>query len=242
MGLDPFREMAAAMRSRQGFDGTILKFNKGRWTAGKDQNEMNDQQLIAHVDQLMFGYCKWKDKRPVDYRVGFVRDRYKPPPRYKLGDNDPSKWEKGDTDPWQMTFFLPLTQPNSSERYIYPTTSGHGKDALANLQEAFADNRELHPEDADKLPLVSLSGDHYPHPEYGRVETPAFDIVRWVDPPVDMKVIKPPASATPFLAIEHNSQSPPESGSEPGIGTPQRRAPVRKSGDGFADFEDDIPF
>jgi hypothetical protein len=132
----------------------------------------------------------------------FVRDRYKPPKRRDLGDNDPAQWER-DNDPWQMTFFLPLTDPDSDELYVYSTTSRGGKDALANLQEAFADNREHHPENADKLPLVSLSGNHYPHPVYGRVETPAFDIERWIDPPKNIKQIRPPASARPTLAIEH---------------------------------------
>jgi hypothetical protein len=70
MGFDPFREMAAALRSRTGFEGTIMKFNKGRWTAGKDAVDMNNRELIAHVDQTMFGWCRWEDKKPVDYHVG----------------------------------------------------------------------------------------------------------------------------------------------------------------------------
>jgi hypothetical protein len=245
MGIDPFREMANAMRSRTGFDGTILKFSKGCWTAGKDATDMGDKELIAHVDQLMYGWTKWEDKKPVDYHVGFVRDRYKPPRRRELGDNDPGKCERRDQDPWQLTFFLPLTDPNDGELFVYSTTSRGGKDALANLQDAFADNREHHPKDADKLPLTGLSSDHYPHPDYGRVETPELDIVRWVDAPVNMKAIKPPASASPFLAIEHNSESQPESDSEPAFGTPQsaeRTVPTKKSGGSFADLDDEIPF
>jgi hypothetical protein len=42
----------------------------------------------------MLGWCKWEDKRPTDYHVGFVRDRYKPPKRSELGDDDSSRWER----------------------------------------------------------------------------------------------------------------------------------------------------
>jgi len=59
MNDNPFREMAAAMRSRTGFDGTMLLFKKEiGWKAGKDAVDMNDEELVALVDELMFGWCK----------------------------------------------------------------------------------------------------------------------------------------------------------------------------------------
>ncbi len=226
MGLDPFREMAGALRSRTGFDGTVVKFNKGRWPAGKEASDMSGRELNAHVDQLMYGYTKWEDKKPVDYHVGFVRDRYKPPKRRDLGDNDSNKWERPDQDPWQLTFFLPLTDPNTGQLFIYSTTSRGGKDALANLQDAYADNREFHPEAASKLPVICLTSNHYQHPDYGRVETPAFDIVRWVDPPKNAKQVRPPAATTAPLALEHA----------------KKHEAADEEPDSVGDFEDEIPF
>jgi len=213
MGLivDPFREMANALRSRSGFDATNIKFSKGLWLAGAAAISMNNAELLGRVDLAMFGWCHWVDKKPVDYFVGYVRDRYKPPRRSQLGDNDPAKWPKKDSDPWVMTFFLPLVDQSDGEIYVYSTSSKGGRDALANLQDAYADNREFHPQDAHKLPSVTLATDHYTHPEFGRVETPLFEIADWVDPPPDMKTIRPPASASPMLALEHTS-----SGDEPG--------------------------
>ena len=209
--VDPFREMANALRSRSGFDATMLKFSKGLWLAGKDAVQMNDAELIACVDKAMFGWVRWIDKKPVDYWVGYVAERYKPPLRSQLGDNDQTKWPKKGSDPLQMTFFLPLVDPNDGTLYVFSTTSKGGRDALANLQEAYADNRQFHPQDAHKLPLVNLGRDHYPHPEFGRVETPVFEIAGWVDPPANMKAVKPPTSASPMLVIEHTP-----SGEEPG--------------------------
>jgi hypothetical protein len=205
------------MRSRTGFDATVLKFTKGQWSAGKDGTRMNDVELIAHVDQSMFGWIKWENKRMADFDIGLTRERFRPKRRHDLGDNDPNTWVKG--DPWQFTFLLPLSAPKTGQLYMYSTTSRGGKDALAKVQDAYADHCEMHPKEAHKLPAVCLAADWYPHPEYGRVETPCFDIVGWVDPPPGVKQIRPPAS-TSVLAIEHKTiDATPEPETEnPGAG------------------------
>jgi hypothetical protein len=204
MNDDPFRTMAAAMRSRVGFDATMLLFKKGHWLCGKDQASMNDEELIALVDQLMFGWCKWENKRPIDYHIGLVRDRFKPPKRSELGDDDSKQWERRDSDPWQFTFFLPLADPETTELYVFSTTSAGGKDALADLSELYADGRERQ-ENAGKAPRVALQATHYVHPEFGRVEKPCLTIVDWVDPPA-IKPVRPPASLSQTigaLQLEH---------------------------------------
>lgn len=104
MTSNPFREMAGAMRARSGFDGNLLLFKKGFWTAGKDAVDMNDKQLTALVDDTMFGWTKWEDKRPVDYAIGRVADGFKPPKRSQLGDHDRSLWSF-DKEPWQLGFY-----------------------------------------------------------------------------------------------------------------------------------------
>jgi hypothetical protein len=151
----------------------------------------------------MFGFVKWENRKAVDYHVGLVRERFQPPKRAQLGDTDRSLWERDNSDPWQLTFFLPLSDPETDELFVYSTTSRGGRDCLANLQEAYADNRQYHPAEAHKLPLVELDASHYQHQDFGRVETPTFDIIEWVEPPANVKQIKPPMSASPLLAIEH---------------------------------------
>jgi hypothetical protein len=215
MNDDPFRAMANAMRSRTGFDGTMLLCKKGLWTAGKDAIDMNDEELVALVDQLMLGWCKWEDKKPVDYHVGFVRDRFKPPKRSQLGDDNPDRWGRNG-DPWQFTFFLPLADPETAALYVFSTTSAGGKDALADLQEAFADGRERQ-ENAGKAPRVALQAEHYIHQEYGRVEKPRFTVVDWVDPPA-IKPIRPPASLTQTIdapQLEHKPRRDDQDDYEP---------------------------
>jgi hypothetical protein len=218
MNDNPFREMAAAMRSRTGFDGQMLLCKKGVWTAGKDAVRMNDEELVALVDQLMLGWCKWKDNKPAGYCVGFVRDRFKPPKRSELGDNDSSRWEKRDRDPWQFTFFLPLADPETAALYIFSTTSAGGKDAPADLSEIYADGRERQ-ENVGKAPRVALQAEHYTHQDYDVIHKPVLTVVDWVAPPA-IKPIRPPASQTIEL-----------------IDAPQLEHKPRRG-----ELDDDIPF
>jgi hypothetical protein len=103
-------------------------------------------------------------------------------------------------DPWQLTHFLPLIDiEDDNQLYIYSTTSQGGRDCLANLLDAYVNNGEQRPEDADKLPLVTLARDHYTHASYGKVAIPLLDIGKWVEPPDGIKPITPPASSSTLL-------------------------------------------
>lgn len=225
--LNSFREMASAMRTRTGFDATILTFKKGRWIAGQAGTDMNDHELIALVDDAMYGWVKWEDKKAVDYQVGFIRDKFKPPKRGQLGDTDPNKWDRRDTDPWQLTFFLPLADRETGQLYMYATSSRGGRDAIAALFDQYTENLERHPEDAGKMPVVALSRDHYAHQEYGRVETPQLDIIGWEEPPANIKPIKPPPPASPAL-IDHVAGA--------------AALPDPKKGNGRGELDDEIPY
>jgi hypothetical protein len=105
MSIDPFREMAAALHSRQGFDGTMTRFSKeGHWYAGKDKESLDSCQMLALVNDMMRGLVLWQDKRPADYHVGLVRDRYMPPRREQLGHTDKSRWRRPNEESWSRKF------------------------------------------------------------------------------------------------------------------------------------------
>jgi hypothetical protein len=219
---NPFREMAAAMRTRNAFgDSILLLFKKGDWTAGPDAIGMNGRRLVALVDETMYGWSRWENKRATDYIVGRVADRYRPPRRSELGDTDKSVWDF-DKDPWQLGYFLPLADPDKAQLYIYATSTRGGKDAVANVLEAYADFIEQ--EKAAKLPLIELSADHYKHPEFDRVEVPVFEIMGWVDRPKNIKQIKAPPAAAPLIPAQPQIEHAP--------------APAPKR----TDFDDAIPF
>jgi hypothetical protein len=193
-----YREMAAALRAGSGFNAIYLNFTRGAWSAGKDKVDMTTREVVAHVNDSAFGHVKWENKQMVDFDLGFVRDRFRPKLRSTLGDTDPRSWPGG-KDPWVFNFLLPVSDPKTAQLYLYSTSSKGGRDALANLQDAYADHQELHPAQADKLPMICLSSSWYPHPEFGRVTTPCLDIIGWVDPPADVKPLRLPTSSASAL-------------------------------------------
>jgi hypothetical protein len=186
MNLDAFREMVAAMQVRTGFDGTTLKFTKGDWVA--DAANMNGCKLVALILQLMFGWVRWVDKKPVDYHVGLVADRYRPPKKSELD---------GDLDNWVMTWFVPLIDPQTGELYVFSTSSKGGRDAWAKLQKDYIAHHEENQD--NKLPCVVLGSDSYHHPVYGLVATPTLEVTDWVEPPNNLKKIRPPTPVSPLL-------------------------------------------
>src|SRR5262245_56269589 len=185
--IDNFRAFASAARVKQNFEGTILKYIKGNWSAGKDGADMNGAQLTALVEQLAIGWTKWIDRRPIDYRVGFVSDGFTPPRRQDLDMQDENNWardyEGRPRDPWQFGMHLPLLN-EEGEQYIFSTSSQGGRNALANLADAYADKR-MSSNGKNLCPLVELGTESYDHRSYGTVNTPTFDILKWVEPPAD---------------------------------------------------------
>jgi hypothetical protein len=226
--IDNFRQFASAARAKQNFEGTILKYTKGNWTAGKDGTDMNEAQLIALIDQLAVGWTKWIDRHPVDYRVGFVAEGYRPPRRQDLDMQDESGWPADFSgkvrDPWQFGMHLPLVD-QQGERFVFSTSSQGGRDTIANLSQEYADHRAS---GKNELPLVELSTDSYDHRSYGSVNVPLINILEWVKPPNgagrDQK-------ALPSAPMEGSPTAKND--------TPSRERIARRSS---SDMDDEIPF
>ena len=138
MDLDAFREEAAAMASRQGLPGQILKFTKdGGWSAKDD--DMNGAEMVVLIEDAMKGWTLWQDSKPTDYIMGFVRDRFQPPPRDMLGHTDKNRLERRDQDPWQFTYALPMVDSHG-DLYCFTTSSAGGKDCVGGLIRKYADH------------------------------------------------------------------------------------------------------
>jgi hypothetical protein len=227
--LSAFRQAAAAMRSRTGFDGTFFTLNgeSGHYAGGKDKTIMDGRKVLADVFNLCVGQQKFADGKPIYIDVGFVRDRHMPRPREQLGDLDKSRWRNG-VDPWQLAYYPPAYEEETRQRYIFTTSSTGGKDALATLQEAFADHNETLA--AAQCPVVELLSDSYVNNFGKRIYFPIFGIVGWVDQPSFFRAVTPPPSAAlivkPPLALEAN-------GSDFGGAETDRRS---------GDMNDEIPF
>jgi hypothetical protein len=201
--------MAAALRSRSGFNGTSLKFVKGKWQLGRDELDAANTRLVARPDWAMHGWVKWSDKKLVDLRIGYVADNFVPPERSALGDLDQEQWAlwSNSRDPWNLQWHLPLYNQVSGAELVWSTDTVGGKSALGALLHAYADRIDAG--EAKSLPIVELGSSTYPHMSYGPVHVPQLDIVGWVEPPPTVRPALPAASP-PALERRRTPEPEPE--------------------------------
>jgi len=181
---DPFMAYANSVKAEY-ILGKLLKFSKGDYVAGEDDESVpHGTRMVAAMDLLTIGYVKWIDGKPVEHRMVLVASGEKPPRRGELGDDDPAQWPDKDTkgeprDPWALTQYLPLIAEDA-ELFTFSTSSRGGIGALAGLARAYARGRGAHP---NKFPVVQLGVDAYQHSNnsYGRIKVPTLKLVGWED-------------------------------------------------------------
>ncbi len=168
--------------------GRILKFNKGDWLAGQDDEDIPEgTQLVAHMDTLSVGWTKWEGDRPGRQVSGLIVEGYIPPKRTELGDLDESLWELDDNerprDPWVLGNQMVLRSVDDpNDLYTFVTSSRGGINMIGELSKAYGKEMRVRP---DEYPIIELASDQYKHPQYGRVKTPVMKLVGWAekDPP-----------------------------------------------------------
>lgn len=172
--------------------GQLLKFSKGDWLAGQEDEEMEvGTKLVANMDSLTVGWVKWVDNKPVEQLMGLLIDGFQPKRRGELGDTDESEWEVGTDgkarDPWQFTNYLVMKTPgkratDDDELYTFATSSRGGLNAIGSLCKFYGKETRVKPND---FPIVVLNVDSYMHPnkEFGRIKIPSFSMEDSVNSP-----------------------------------------------------------
>jgi hypothetical protein len=229
-----FRQSAAGMRSRAAaFAGFIFtKFNSetGNWLAGGgskgEPTIINGRRLLAAVPDLLVGWQKFEDNKPIHVGIGRVRDSHVPPTRDTLDDNDSKRWRKKDVDPWALTWYLALYDLETRETFVFTTGTSGGKDALAELQDAFADHNES--ADTVEWPLVELGSDNYTNSFGKMIYRPQLNNVGWEPSPIGFKSISQPPDTS--LITRKPALAPIKSGGNNGYGGRDH------------DMDDEIPF
>jgi len=163
--------------------GNYLKFSKGDYLLGQAEEEVKEgTRAAANMAEFTIGWVKWKDKRPVERRMGLLAQGYKPEPRNALGDLDETQWDTDKDgkpqDPWQMTNELPLVTLDGEEQMTFSTSSRGGIGALGLLCKEYGKEYRLR---EGKVPVIELAVDSYKHTDYGKVYVPKFPIVDWID-------------------------------------------------------------
>jgi hypothetical protein len=233
--LEHLRRFAVASRSRPNFGGSFLKLDEGNWLAGK--KDANGRRLGADVPDAMGGWQKFKNKKPT-LAIVRIADGIAPPERDELDETDESCWSDK-KDPWQPVSILPFWDPETHEIFIFSSSAQGGRDAVAYLIEAYADNCAGHPEDAGKLPLVELCSDSYVNAHGRTIYKPLFEIRNYIERPTALRRVKPPPVS--MLAIEDKSAPAPTviEGAAAKRPTKQKHKITSSKDD---DMDDTIPF
>jgi hypothetical protein len=164
--------------------GDLLKFSKGDYLIGRDNEECPEKELIALVPGLVHGWIRWADNHPIEHVMGLLTEGFAPPSRDALGHLDKAMWEldaKGEPrDPWQQGLYLPMATANGERIFTFSTSSDGGRRrAVAPLCREYGQRIRQHP---DEIPVVRLEQNSYQHSDrsIGRVKYPLFPVNRWV--------------------------------------------------------------
>ena len=147
--LDPFEAYANAVAPKN-ILGSLMKFSKGDYLAGEEGKAIETGTTVtANLDELLAGWIKWKEGKPVEQRMVRVADGVPPPRRDDLGDEDPTSWELDNNgqakDCWQFTNYLPLMNAEG-ELFTFTTSSRGGLSAVADLSRRYGRHRYKHPD------------------------------------------------------------------------------------------------
>ena len=134
--IDPLVAYADAISPRH-IVGKLLRFSKGDFFAGEESQPIPvGTTLTVAADELLAGWIKWADGKPIAHNMVRVADGKLPPKRSDLGDQDHATWETDDRgeprDPWQFTNYLPMMDENS-ELYTFATSSDGGLTVVSDL-------------------------------------------------------------------------------------------------------------
>jgi hypothetical protein len=106
--------------------GKMLRFSKGDYLVDKDTVAIGTV-FTVNVDELMAGWIKWLDSKPVEHLMVRVIDGIPPKLRGQLGDHDTAQWEMDVTgkpkDPWQFTNYLPMMDDKGEVVHLHRASS-----------------------------------------------------------------------------------------------------------------------
>jgi hypothetical protein len=158
----------------------FLKFAKGEWLAGVDDEEIDaGTEMVVNIAGITCGHVKWQNKEVADENMTPIIEGLFAP-REALGDLDRDLWDVDDDgvprDPWTRTTKMPLKDPATGEEYVFSTSSKGGIGAVGRLVSAI---RRGQRQGNTGLPMVQLGVDSYKHKnkEYGKVFVPQFTLV-----------------------------------------------------------------
>lgn len=154
----------------------FLKMGKdGVFVWGVDGVEVSeDERWAVNPATFMIGVIGWKGGQVIGEQMFPITSGQ----RVNYDELEPI--ETGNpADGWKEQITVQLKQMETSDEVVFKTTSVGGKNAMSKLADTIAAQMEENP--ARPVPVVQLKNDSYRHKEYGKIYTPEFEVVDWVD-------------------------------------------------------------
>jgi hypothetical protein len=190
---EPGTEGDEQSQNRGVIQGTCVKFtNQATW-------EINDgEELPAELELVVVNIGrvvqKWKDQQPIETRILEPGEKF--PDIEKLNEETPrSEWVEGPDKqmrgPWQAQHVVYMLNPETMDRYSWPTGTIGGSIAVRDLVDKTKWMRRLR--GAHVYPVVTLS-DRFMNTRFGGRQRPDLPVRRWITFDADQKVLPAPAT------------------------------------------------
>jgi hypothetical protein len=159
--------------------GSLVKFtNEAEWTTRDGNTLATSLELVAvDVGRVV---QKWQDQQPVETII--LEPHQKFPDIEKMNEETPKEeWVEGPDGqlrgPWQGQHILYLLDPQTMDKYTFPTGTTGGRIAVRDLRDKIMWMRRMR--GPNVYPVVVLADTFFPT-RFGGRQRPHFKIMRWV--------------------------------------------------------------
>lgn len=215
----------------------FLKFKKGEYVIGREENDFNNNtfEMVIDFTNIRRGWVCWKDGNLIDEVWVTLRERL--PAKTTLTDHAPYAQQQ---DGWQESLkmslvIIPTLGVPAPIRAAFSANSDGSRKACGNLLKAYGEAIQTDVSKADQYAIVRAKADSYKHSRYGKVHVPVFEIVRWVNA----------NEIRQFLAAEvpvEQDTAGDEDSSEPTVAAPAKPEAPKQPARRNKVLDDDIPF
>src|SRR6516165_536386 len=159
--------------------GSLVKFtNEAAWVT-RDGDELSANLELVAVDVARV-VQRWQDQQPIETII--LEPHQKFPDIEEMNEKIPKKeWVEGPDGnmrgPWQAQHILYLLDPNTMDKFTFPTGTTGGRIAIRELRDKLVWMRRLR--GPNVYPVITLADKFFPT-RYGRRQRPHFVIRRWV--------------------------------------------------------------
>jgi hypothetical protein len=217
--------------------GTKIKFsNEAKWLQRDDERDA--AELVA-VDVRRVVQMWGPDGNPINSETIILEPHQMFPDIEAMNAKVPrSKWVEGPDGkmrgPYQASHVLYLLDPQSMDKYTYPTSTVGGRIAIRELRDKIMWMRRLR--GPNTYPVILLS-DTFMNTRFGGRQRPHFKIVRWVrlgsEGSDSVEALPPPTDKPAGQTTMAQPELPLETVKEPSL--------KEDMGDEIPPFDDPVP-